>query len=483
MASASLSSTYTTIEQTNSQLVTLTQKYLGNKEYVLSGTSTGYIGAQVDALAPFANLANRYYPTVATLPQSGDNIKTKAELGGYFTPENLGASVYLTKNITPLININQITPGKIYTYIDPAKYNKGRGLTQKDQDNIITHVEDKNWLKAFFTDTNFDGQVKDSDTYQKFIPYQSNHETVKTDVNGVINVKDDFEYWKGKEKDVWKVVNKLTEEDWLKYFDLNSRTTNLLITPVKELYSWATDVYGNQYSLYKTPPAGERTIYRMQSASGELWLKTVDGTIYPATSALSAVYKKYINISTIYSQLSSNSIINFEVFNDTLVIDLKGYTLYEKIDFIYENSTIKSHDNNFQVLEYYQDVSTRLLSSLSLTGINISNTASVYYGGNWYDENNKRIISCLLLSAAIIATGPASALIVPVLYENNLNNPGKRIRLFPTNYTDFSKFVYSSFTYIEPPVITYNKDVSSYIISYIGFYNQNFNIISSICQA
>ena len=113
MTSASLSSTYTTIEQTNTQLVTLTQKYLGNSEYVLSGTNTGYIGAQSDPLAPFTNLSNRYYPTVATLPQSGDNIKTRAELGGYFTPNNLGASVYLTKNILPLISTDPVS----YTHL------------------------------------------------------------------------------------------------------------------------------------------------------------------------------------------------------------------------------------------------------------------------------------------------------------------------------------------------------------------------------
>ena len=61
--------TFTTSDETNSQLVVLSQKYLGNKEYVLSGTSTGYIGAEVTPLAPWTNLTNRYFPTVATIPQ------------------------------------------------------------------------------------------------------------------------------------------------------------------------------------------------------------------------------------------------------------------------------------------------------------------------------------------------------------------------------------------------------------------------------
>ena len=492
--SVSLSSTFTTAEQTNTQLVTLTQKYLGNPEYVLSGTNTGYIGAQVDPLAPFTNLSNRYFPTVATLPQSGNNIKTRAELGGYFTPNNLGASVYLTKNIIPLINIEQVKPGIIYKYIDPAKFNKGRGLTKKDQDNVITHIENKDWLKSSYSDTEFDGQVKGSDTYQKFIPYQSSYETLKTDSNGVVNVRDDFEFWTGTQKDIWLTTNKFTEEDWLKYFDIDLRVKNLLIASDKELYSWNTDVFGNQYGLYKTVPDSGRTMYNMQNAYGELWVKTVDGTIYSGASALSAVYNKYTNYPAIYSQLTANTLKNFEIFNDTLIIDLNGYTVYEKIGFDYENYTITSSDVSYQILDYHISVSTRILSSSSLTGFNVNDTATVLYGGNWYNDSTKKIVSCLLLSAAVVSTEAASGIVIPVLYEYDLNNPSKRTRIFPTSNTNYSLFVYGKgasainpdlelLTYIEPPVITYNKDIVAYVISFIGFVEQQFKIISYATSA
>ena len=71
--SATQVDTSTTSDQINAQLVTLTEKYLGNSEYILSGTNTGYIGAQIAPMAPWANLANKYFPTVATIPQSGSN--------------------------------------------------------------------------------------------------------------------------------------------------------------------------------------------------------------------------------------------------------------------------------------------------------------------------------------------------------------------------------------------------------------------------
>ena len=489
----------TTSGQIDAQLVTLTQKYLGNSEYVLSGTSTGYIGAQVTPLAPWTNLANRYYPTVATVPQSGANIQTIDQLGGYFTPKNLGVSTYLAQNLIPLVNTTNIVPGQTYIYTDPTKYNKGRGFTKKDQSDVITHIQSLSWLKASNTGTAFDGQVIGGDNYQKFIPYQSSYETTKIDSNGVISVNNDYEFWTGTQRNIWFVTNKFTDQDWLKYYDINNRVSNLLID-IGELYSWQTDVYGNQYALYKQVPAAGRSIYNMQNAYGQLWVKTVDNTIYNATSVLSAVYNKYINTPTIYSQLTANNIKNIDIFFDTLVIDLSGYTIYEKITFDYNASLIEPTDSSFLVLDYHQNVSTRLLSSLSLTGINVNSTASVYYGGNWYDQLNKTITSCLLLSAAVSSSvGPLSScasqsLIVPVLYQYNINTPATRVRIFPTNDTDYNYFMYGLsatqigtanansdnelLTYIEPPLLTYNSDTASYVITFIGYVRQAFKIVN-----
>ena len=488
MLSATQVDVSVTAQQIDAQLVTLSQKYLGNKEYILSGTNAGYIGAEITPLAPWGNLANRYYPTVATLPQSGDNILTKSQLGGYFTPNNLGASTYLAKNLTPLININQIVPGSTYRYIDPNKFNKGRGLTENDQDNIITHLQDLSWLKASNTGTAFDGQVVGSDTYQKFIPYQSNYETTRLDTNGVTDVNNDYEFWTGKQKNIWLTTNKFTEEDWLRYFDINNRVSKLLINSNKELYSWQTDVYGNQYALYKLPDSN-RSIYNMQNSYGELWVKTANGIVYTATDILSAIYNKHINQPAIYSQLSANNIKNFEVFFDTLVFELSGYTIFEKINFDYTTGNIITTSQDFLTLDYHQNVSSRLLSSASLTHFVVNPTAAVYYGGNWYDEKNKKITSCLLLSAAVTSTISTSALIVPVLYQYDINNPGHRTRIFPTNNTNYNYFLYSKgfssinldqelLTYIEPPVLTYNHDTSSYVIDFIGYSNQNFKIMS-----
>jgi hypothetical protein len=483
---ATTQTTTTTAADINAQLVTLSQKYLGNSEFVLSGTATGYIGAEVTPLAPYTNLTNRYYPTVATLPQLSSNIVTKGDLGGYFTPNNLGISTYQTKEITSFIDSTKIQDGSIYKYIDPSRFNKGRSLTKKDQDNIIKHVENTDWMKGSNTDTTFDGQVKNSELYQKFIPYQSNIESQKTDTNGVITVKDDFEYWTGSEKNIWLQDNKYTEQDWLKYFSLNKRDEYLLITANRELYSWHSDVYGNQYGLYK-PVVSNRTIYGMQNACGQLWVKTVDGSISQATQALSAIYKKYADIPVIYEQLSGNNIKNFEVFFDTLVIELSSHVLLEKIKYDYTDYTIVNTDAQYLNVDLASSVATRLLSSTSLTGVSLPATSRQYYGGIWYNEPSKKFTVCLLLSAGLVGSSPVSGIVVPVLYEYNLNDPANRQRIYPTNDTNYSEYFYNSaatlndlklLTYIEPPVLTYNYSTNSYYITFIGYVDQNFKIIN-----
>ena len=483
--------TFTTSDETNSQLVVLSQKYLGNKEYVLSGTSTGYIGAEVTPLAPWTNLINRYFPTVATIPQVSSNIVTKDELGGYFTPNNLGVSTYQTKSITSYIDVSKIQIDNIYTYIDPSKFNKGRGLTQKDQDDIIVHIENKDWMKESFTDSAFDGQIKSTNLYQKFIPYQSNIESQKADTNGVITIKDNFEYWTGAEKNIWVQDNKFTELDWLKYFDIDIRNEYNLITPNKELYSWHADVYGNQYALYK-PTLTPRSIYDMQNSYGELWVKLADGSVYKAVDALSAVYNKYASQSTIYNQLTANNIKNFEVYFDTLVIQLSGTVLFEKIIFDYDAITIANNSVQYLNIDLSSTVSTRLLSSISLTGINLTSTAKPYYGGIWYHEPEKKFVACMLLSAT--TTNGLTGVVAPVLYEYNINTPAERKRIYPTNKTDYSEYVYyygasaagdfdkQYLTYIESPVLTYNKSTNAYFITFIAYCGQYFKLINYSTQ-
>ena len=484
---------FTTVEQINSYLNTLSQKYLANNEYILSGTNNGVISAGVTALAPYANLTNRYFPTVATVPNVGNNLKTTTQLGGYFIPSNLGASTYLTKNISYTVNLSQVQNGISYHYIEPSKYNKGRGLTQNDQGNIVTHTINVNWIKSTNTSDYFDGNIINADTYQKFVPYQSAYESTKTDSNGVINARYDFEFWTGPQKQTWSAVNSATQLNQLGYFDMDARAQNLVLTvPNTILYSWNTDVFGNQYGLYKTK-SNPYSLYQDMNAVGKLWIKTIDSTISIGPSALNLIYKNYKIDSTTYNQLINNQIINFEVFFDTLIIQLSNKILYEKITFNYNTFTISNSLQNFSPL-VLGITNSSALSTLSFnSGIGTLNLfAQVFYGGNWYDANSKTITICTLLSSTF--TGKAgstvyssglSSVVVPVLYKLDLNNPRERIKIFPTNDTtaqELLEYVYplGRITYMEPPVFCYNEDDSKYLTTFIAFFGstQKINFIN-----
>ena len=178
------------------------------------------------------------------------------------------------------------------------------------------------------------------------------------------------------------------------------------------------------------------------------------------------------------------------MFFDTLVIQLSSSILYEKITFNYNNYTIEQSLQNFQALNI-GNTNSNALSTQTLNSIYgiPGSTAITYYGGNWYSGNEKLITICTLLSTtlsgtstSIISTSGLSSFIVPVLYRLDLNNPQERVRIYPTNDTDFTEYVYplSNVSYMEAPVFCYNEDTKLYLTTFISFsgVSQQANLIN-----
>ena len=569
---------FTTSSTINSLEKTLSEKYLGNTQIILSATNTRIVSSTVVPLAPYANLTNRYYPTVATLPNNPANFLTEAQLGGYFLPKNLGISTYLTKNITYSLDTSQLSAGYTYRYINPAIFNKGRGLTKTDQDNIINHISNPDWMKSNHVTYDYDGNLINTESFQKFIPYQSKYETTKNDSNGIVTAQNNFEFWTGPQKNVWLENNVDSKLDKEKYFNLEGQIEDLVITPGFDLYSWHTDIYGTQYGLYKreilsagyynspitktatlstfNPGIGKiyrfyngdykkdgridtdelnriielysnrvddirygfyhtdpttidgfapgpgvidyfhdadinkdgqidllelaeatelynstgstESLYQKQFLPGVLWVKTLNNNTATASASLSAVYQKYINNSTIYRELSSNLFSTFEVFFDTLVIETPSAVLYEKIYLDYDTYQIKTSTTNYLPIDLGLTNNTAVITD-TLTGGVVSPVVNTYYGGNWYDSNSKTVTICTLLSGTLSASG-VSGLIVPVLYQFNINNTTNRKRVYPTDTTDFSQYLRNApYSYIESPVFTFNKDTNTYIVTHIAY--------------
>jgi hypothetical protein len=79
--------------------------------------------------------------------------------------------------------------------------------------------------------------------------------------------------------------------------------------------------------------------------SGDFWLRDANDNLTPANQALSSLYLKYNNSNSInfYNDLTSNNIVKFDVFYDTIFIQTPNGYCFEK--YVSENGLIKNYNN------------------------------------------------------------------------------------------------------------------------------------------
>ena len=106
---------------------------------------------------------------------------------------------------------------------------------------------------------------------------------------------------------------------------------------------WITDVYGNQYGLFKelsgVPVVERKNIF------GELWTRTNDQIVLPASTSLSAVFQNMSDErqkQTLYSELTSVGIKSIDCFFDTLMIETSSTLSFAQVDYDFESAIIES---------------------------------------------------------------------------------------------------------------------------------------------
>lgn len=189
--------------------------------------------------------------------------------------------------------------------------------------------------------------------------------------------------------------------------------------------------------------------------AGELWLRLPTGALYPATSALSALYLKYSPIDNdFYVELKNNEILNFDCFYDIVFIETRSGHIFEKIEVENNRFIPVNQDNRF---------------------FNTKN--SLMFIDYWLDEKNKKIYSTINQ----YNTTSVSAVKVGIIMEqfdivrNNFNP-----KLFYEIDINFGKNLYEKTPIIEPPKITFNDDSKKFNVSFIiRGPNQEFGLIST----
>jgi len=407
----------------------LVEKFAGTKTMFTSG---GFVGVLYEPAHETGNLLNRYYPSHATVP-SLINLKTFKSKGGYFLPHKEGMLNYAGLNsyveIDETVNIDHNT---VYTYPDPLLYGTGRGNTKKDQKSPYKTSDDVSSLKGTKADSQAHGDIVDDDKLQKHYPYQSREETLNFHATGVSKAHDDVDFWTGGEKDIWAHAD-IYPVKTLQNLPISEKLDDLLISN-HILHQWRTDIYGNEYALYKPTHPTRRTteqvdnslvksttrntsttdfrttsaqifderhtnyydytlssfgtvyedestslttakaVYDRSNLNGSFYFRNVySDVIGPVSSALSAVFVKYKNDTDIINEIYNN-VIQFDIIDNVVIIETPSFLVLEKFIFDFDTGIFRS------------TLPKKIF--LSLSG---GHSDYEKFGNIWYDEKEEDI--------------------------------------------------------------------------------------------
>jgi hypothetical protein len=227
------------------------EKYIGADFYyvITDSTLTTYTSGQLFAAnSEFANVLNKRYPTIAAVP-STEFLKTGKQLGLFFKPDKIGLLHFTNFKFTPSIDLANLQPGTVYYFPDPAKYGNVTSNTQQDFKSPLTFFEENYFNKVDFSNQYRFGDVDTNSYYQLFRSYQSREQTLEYSNAGISRYTDYEDFFTGGLDSIWNNIDvyPLTP---IGQYPINQRAQELL-TNDSNLFQFKSDIYGNQYGLYK----------------------------------------------------------------------------------------------------------------------------------------------------------------------------------------------------------------------------------------
>lgn len=222
-------------------------KFLGNDLIYVSdaNTTTPLTGALVEAAQRYSNILNYRNYTLQTIEKLVDLRKIN-EIGGFFLPSKQGLSVAVSKQYNYFLNTS--LTGVNYT-VNPAYSVNPRGNSKLEYPNVYYFSENAAWIVNDISGQYNWGYIKDTRPYQKFFGYQSYEEANYEYNSGINKVTDSFDFFTGAEKNVW--ANKDVYPTQIgNPLPIDSRQESYNTT-IEDIYRWQSDIYGNNYALYK----------------------------------------------------------------------------------------------------------------------------------------------------------------------------------------------------------------------------------------
>ena len=253
---------YNTFKPAKYNLYLRNQPFTYNENlYYLNRCESSFVslltGVAIQATEYYSNLTNRHYPTIASICFPSYMV-TKKSIGEYLLPDKLGCSYYDGKGYTMDLDLNSLTYLDSISaermFLDLNKYSsRNRGLTKNDQLTPVKIVDiDNRWLIEPYSSGELAGVVRQTVNTQKLVPYQTNFEINPNNEIGLCFQVDNFQFWNPLDFNVWTDEQNfpLTFRKEL-ILDSYYKRTQSLLTNKGILDNWRTDIFGNNYGLFK----------------------------------------------------------------------------------------------------------------------------------------------------------------------------------------------------------------------------------------
>jgi hypothetical protein len=263
--------------------------------------------------------------------------------------------------------------------------------------------------------------------------------------------------WGGPQDTTWTdVKNKPESFSGVVNVDLWAQSQVLKQTS-KLLDGWSTDIFGNQYGLYKN--VDQNNSYKRKNLYGEIWTRTNGQNVLPGSQSLSAVFDSYKNI-TQYSELTGMGIKHIDVFFDTLYIQTSGLLIFEKIIYDYNTDKISSITDEARYISLAMPVSASI--ERELLNLPLSSYIFAKGGETWFFPQEKEVV--------VSICGLSGNIITPALYKLDLNTRFFS-KVFPIKQEDIitiNSLSSLNINQIQEPVISYDPLKKEFILAILG---------------
>ena len=415
------------------------------------------------ASLPWQNILNQTNPSLAIFP-TVESLKSYDEIGGFFTPQHLGLTKYINRDYTYTLDITSNALTSIY--LNPDKAIDIQGFSKQSEKTPYLFEDNNTWLKEPPISSNIAGTVNKNvfRQYQKFIPYQSTYDSNSKKVLGLITPTSQQTPWTGIKNTEWgdsenfprSYTEVINLSSWVDFQVL--KKNNLFID------NWCTDIYGNQYGLYKnfTNP----TYSNQQNVPGEIWIRNNKQRVFPGYIGLSSVFDTFVGTS-VHTLLTGNQIYKIDTFFNTLYIETSSVLFLDKINYNYNTNQIFSTPDDARFISLMTPVTTTVLRELN--GENTNNYAIA--GETWFDPS----ANIVLFSTVNLDNYNY----VPNLFEYNLIT-GILRKVFPITQRDnfkLSRLNDLQLNEVFKPKLSFNKITKQYTFITPAKANNNNYII------